>query len=142
MGHSPSEWERDSSWRNRSRKRVPVPAASDSTARVAVEELKAGLFEPTDGMLTMAPKGFAVSASVATNVTHRNPPMGNSLSERKRDSSWRNRSRKRVSFPAASDSSARVAVEEAESRVVRAYRRVVDNGSEKELPYPLLWPRT
>jgi hypothetical protein len=79
----------------------------------------------------MTPKGAAVSASVATDVMHRNPPMGHSPSEWKRDSSWRNRSRKRVPVPAASESTARVAVEEAESRVVRAYRRDVDNGSER-----------
>jgi len=52
---------------------------------------------------------------VATDVTHRNPPMGNSPSERKRDSSWRNRSRKRVPFPAASE-----LYREARSRVKRS----------------------
>jgi hypothetical protein len=51
----------------------------------------------------MTPKGAAVSASVATDVMHRNPPMGNSLNEWKRDSSWRNRSRKRVPVPAGVD---------------------------------------
>jgi hypothetical protein len=54
------------------------------------------------------------------SVTHRNPAMGNSPSERKRNSSWRNRSRKRVPVPAASESTARVSVDEAESRVARA----------------------
>jgi hypothetical protein len=70
--------------------------------------------------------------------------MGNSLSERKRDSSWRNRSRKRVPVPAALESTARVAVEEAESRVVRAYhQRDVDNGSERSCRIRFwLWPRT